>query len=162
MMTRFTCVLLFLLSVVALMSAVEPALAGNQAYATADSATVIVALVEELEGGSDVSAVLIRRAAARPTDVILLCRSDANGTRLASAVAMLMLQRGTVGPVPARDTKTILRGAAVPAARRANWLPRFESLVARLRRSGAREVQGVGRVPTEVLVLPPASLGARG
>lgn len=131
-----------------------------EARGTMDEPSVVVALVDELDGGPAVSAVVIRRAAVEPSDVILLRRSDANGARLASAVAMLMLQR-TAETRAARDTRTRISGAAVPASWRANWLPRFESLVARLQRADPRPLQGIGTVPAETLVLPPATATSR-
>jgi hypothetical protein len=124
------------------------------------SATVVVALVDELDGGPEVSAVVIRRAAAEPRDVILLRRSEANGARLAPAVAMLMLQR--VGEVSVRqDVRTRISGAVVPVSWRADWLPRFESLVARLKRADPRGIPGIGMVPAETLVLPSAAATSR-
>jgi hypothetical protein len=67
---------------------------------------------------------------------------------------MLMHQRSGT-PRVARDTRVRIQGAAVPAAWHANWLPRFENHVARLRRAEARLVPGLGVVPAETLVLPP-------
>lgn len=119
-----------------------------------DSAAVTVALVDELDGGSAVTAIIVRRPGSG--DVILLRRSTASGPRLASAIAMLMLQR-TSGPPVTRETRIQIQGAAVPPAWRANWLPRFENLVARLRRADARLIPGIGTVPAEDLMMPPAA-----
>ncbi|MBB4637481.1 hypothetical protein [Longimicrobium terrae] len=119
-----------------------------------DSAAVTVALVDELDGGSAVTAVIVRRPGSG--DVILLRRSTASGSRLASAIAMLMLQRTSAPPVT-RETRIQIQGAGVPAAWRANWLPRLENLVARLRRADARLIPGIGTVPAENLSLPPAA-----
>jgi hypothetical protein len=121
-----------------------------------DSASVLVALVDDLDGGPAVTAVIVRHAGAEPRDMILLRRTSASGPHLAAAVAMLMHHRSGT-PRVARDTRVRIQGAAVPAAWRANWLPRFESLTARLQRAEGRVVPGIGTGPAETVVLPPAA-----
>lgn len=147
-------VLAALAGLVLLLSAAPAEARLEPATASPDSASVLVALVEELDGGPAVTAVIVRHAGTDSREMILLRRSSASGPHLASAVAMLMHQRSGT-PRVARDTRVRIQGAAVPATWRANWLPRFESLVARLQRAEARLVPGLGTVPAEMLVLPP-------
>jgi hypothetical protein len=134
---------------------------GQQASVPVDTLPITLALVGELEP-SGASAIILRRAGTDAGDVILLRHSDADGARLTTAVALLMLKRSERGFIPAADERIILTGHKPPV----NWvphgLPRFTADVARLRNASIRNIPGVGRVPAIQIWVPKVETRVRG
>ncbi len=121
-----------------------------QAQSRSSRVPVTVALVQQLPVQGE-PYVLMRRAAQVPQDVILL-PADATPEVLSSAVSALLTVRMQRGDLPARtEVVRLSTGRAGRAQPRFPWTPR---VMADLRRAGAAELAGVGRVPFVEIWLP--------
>ena len=115
---------------------------------------VTIALTDQLDAPDSVPAVILRRSAAAPRDVILIRRRATPG-QLAAAVLRLMILRDRMGDTARADAAFRLPNAhRMPKGAAQREELQGGRTLARLRGSPVQDVQGVGRVPALEVYLP--------
>jgi len=121
--------------------------AQNHAYAGVNfkRVTATIVLVDRLPDPAAES-YIVRRANSYPRDVIMLRDANADGERLAAAVASLLIARQRHGAVAVRDGTITVASATGPSAWKDNETKRAAKLVDRLRKERLTNVEGIGLV----------------
>lgn len=114
---------------------------------------VTVALVNRLPV-RNAPAVILRRAAMTPHDVILLEREMATGQQLSAAIWTLLGARGLHGDTASGDAILRVGQATGPASWRKSETRVSERVVERLLTMPPKDIEGVGAVPATELYLP--------
>lgn len=103
-------------------------------------------------------AVVLRRVAITPHDVILLEREMATGEQLSAAIWTLLGARGLNGDTATSNSVLRVGQATGPAPWRKTETRVAERVVERLRTAAPTYIEGVGSVPAAQLYLPPKLL----
>jgi hypothetical protein len=115
---------------------------------------VTIALSDQLPAADSVSAVILRRGATAPRDVILI-RPRATPGQLAAAVLRLMIIRDRMGDTARTDAAFRLPNAhRMPKGAAQREELQAGRTLARLRGAPPQDVPGVGRVPALEVYLP--------